>query len=71
MTRRPVASCKSASKIVGVDLFCGAGGLTHGLVRGGIEITAGFDIDAGCKYPFEANNAATFVVCDVANLTVE
>ena len=71
MTRRSVAPRKSAPKIVGVDLFCGVGGLTHGLVRGGIEITAGFDIDAGCRYPFEANNAATFVECDVANLTAE
>ena len=58
-------------KIVGVDLFCGVGGLTHGLTRGGIDIKAGFDIDSNCKYPFEANNAATFVECDVANLTSE
>lgn len=71
MTRRSVVPHQSAPKIVGVDLFCGVGGLTHGLVRGGIEITAGFDIDAGCRYPFEANNAATFVECDVANLTAE
>lgn len=71
MTRRSVAPRKAAPNIVGVDLFCGVGGLTHGLVRGGIEITAGFDIDAGCRYPFEANNAATFVECDVANLTAK
>lgn len=71
MTRRSVAPVNSAPKIVGVDLFCGVGGLTHGLVRGGIEISAGFDIDAGCRYPFEANNAAAFVECDVANLTAE
>jgi DNA (cytosine-5)-methyltransferase 1 len=71
MIRRSVDRRKSAPKIVGVDLFCGVGGLTHGLVRGGIEVTAGFDIDADCRYPFEANNAATFVECDVANLTAE
>ncbi len=71
MTSRSVAPRKIAPKIVGVDLFCGVGGLTHGLVRGGIDIAAGFDIDAGCRYPFEANNAAIFVECDVANLTAE
>ena len=71
MTRKSIEARKLAPKIVGVDLFCGVGGLTHGLVRGGINITAGFDIDAGCRYPFEANNPATFVECDVANLTAE
>ena len=71
MTSRSVVSRKIAPKIVGVDLFCGVGGLTHGLVRGGIDITAGFDIDAACRYPFEANNEATFVECDVANLTAD
>ena len=30
-----------------VDLFCGVGGLTHGLVRGGIKVTAGIDIITG------------------------
>jgi DNA (cytosine-5)-methyltransferase 1 len=40
-------------------------------MRGGIDIKAGFDIDSGCKYPFEANNAATFVECDVAKLKAD
>ena len=59
----------TAPKIVGVDLFCGVGGLTHGLVRGGIRVAAGIDIDANCKFPFEANNSAMFVECDVAKLS--
>ena len=71
MTRKSATSGTRTPKIVGVDLFCGVGGLTHGLVRGGIDISAGFDIDAGCRYPFEANNAAAFVECDVANLKAE
>ena len=58
----------SLRKIVGVDLFCGVGGLTHGLVRGGVHVAAGIDIDPGCKYPFEANNAALFLERDVADL---
>ena len=58
-------------RIVGVDLFCGVGGLTHGLVRGGIQVAAGIDLDASCKFPFEANNYSTFLERDVGNLRAE
>ncbi|VDC23119.1 DNA cytosine methyltransferase [Pseudogemmobacter humi] len=58
-------------RIVGVDLFCGVGGLTHGLVRGGIQVAAGIDIDSNCKFPFEANNSASFLECDVGKLQAE
>ena len=27
--------------VCGVDLFCGVGGLTHGLAKGGIRVVAG------------------------------
>ena len=62
---------KKKPRIVGVDLFCGVGGLTHGLARGGIQIAAGIDIDPTCRFPFEANNAATFLERDVAKLTAD
>lgn len=58
-------------KVVGVDLFCGVGGLTHGLVRGGVQISAGIDIDPSCRYPLEANNTASFLERDVAKLAPE
>lgn len=49
-----------------VDLFCGIGGLTHGLQMAGIEVKAGFDVDSSCQYAFESNNAgAEFVHRDV------
>jgi DNA (cytosine-5)-methyltransferase 1 len=52
-----------------VDLFCGAGGLTHGLVLEGIDVTAGIDLDAICHHPFEENNfGATFYRRDVRDL---
>jgi DNA (cytosine-5)-methyltransferase 1 len=52
-----------------VDLFCGAGGLTHGLTKAGIPVTAGVDLDAMCRHPFEANNpGASFYTRDVAAL---
>lgn len=56
-------------KITAVDLFCGVGGLTQGLIRGGIKVAAGVDIDPGCRFPFEANNSAIFLEKDVEDLT--
>lgn len=58
-------------KIVGVDLFCGAGGLTHGLQKAGIDIKAGFDIESSCKFPYEQNNDAEFIQKNVANVTAD
>lgn len=55
-------------KIQAVDLFCGAGGLTCGLKKVGIEVKAGFDIDAACKYAYEFNNNAPFFQKDVTDL---
>jgi DNA (cytosine-5)-methyltransferase 1 len=51
-----------------VDLFCGVGGLTHGLIRGGISVVAGVDVDASCRYPYEINNGAEFLDEDVNTL---
>lgn len=52
-----------------VDLFCGAGGLTHGLVLEDIRVTSGVDVDPACRYPFEANNqGARFLKKDVCEL---
>lgn len=59
-------------KVAAVDLFCGAGGLTHGLISGGVTVRAGFDIDTACKWPYETNNTgAKFFDRDVAQLTGE
>ena len=43
-------------KISAVDLFCGAGGLTYGLRKAGIQVTAGIDIDKQARYAYEKNN---------------
>jgi DNA (cytosine-5)-methyltransferase 1 len=61
----------SVVDIHGVDLFCGVGGLTHGLQRAGISIAAGVDIDPACAYPYEKNNKSTFLERDVAQLDAE
>ncbi|MCS4495920.1 DNA cytosine methyltransferase [Pantoea sp. B623] len=51
-----------------VDLFCGAGGLTHGLQQAGLNVVAGYDIDATCRYAYEKNNKALFVQKSVTDL---
>ena len=58
-------------KITIVDLFCGIGGLTHGLERAGLDVVAGFDIDPTCKYAYEENNNAEFIEADIANVCHE
>lgn len=52
-----------------VDLFCGAGGLTHGFEQAGLTVKAGYDIDLACKFPYEHNNKAKFVLQDVEHLS--
>jgi len=42
-----------------IDLFCGAGGLTRGLLDAGLNVAAGYDIDKQCKFPYEYNNPGT------------
>lgn len=59
------------SDIKAVDLFCGAGGLTHGLARSGIDVTLGVDIDPACKFPFEANNQATLLLKSVDSVSAQ
>ncbi|WP_432284698.1 DNA cytosine methyltransferase [Aminobacter sp. BA135] len=51
-----------------VDLFCGAGGLSHGFYQEGFRIVGGVDFDENCRYAFEANNDAPFIRRDVAKL---
>jgi DNA (cytosine-5)-methyltransferase 1 len=56
-------------KIRCVDLFCGAGGLTHGFALEGIDVIAGIDLDPACRFPYEKNNSAKFIEADVAKIS--
>lgn len=57
-------------KIEAIDLFCGAGGLTRGLLDAGIEVKAGFDVEESCRHAYEANNeGAKFFAQDVGTVT--
>ncbi|MFM5890201.1 MAG: DNA cytosine methyltransferase [Dolichospermum sp.] len=55
--------------IATVDLFCGAGGLTYGFEQAGLPVKVGYDIDPTCKFPYEHNNKAKFVLQDIGNLS--
>lgn len=48
-----------------VDLFCGVGGLTHGLQLAGLNVVAGIDNEESCKYAYEHNNNAVFYLRDI------
>lgn len=58
-------------KIFAIDLFCGVGGLTHGLARAGIAVRLGIDIDPACEYPYTANNEAKFLLKSVEDLRAD
>jgi len=58
--------------IIAVDFFCGAGGLTRGLLDGGIAVKKGFDNDPGLKDTYEKNNpGAAFFSKDICKVTKE
>lgn len=61
----------ASPRVVAVDLFCGASGLSLGLKEAGIAIAAGIDLDPVCAFPFEENVKAPFLLRDVSTLTAE
>ncbi|MDH0711335.1 DNA cytosine methyltransferase [Acinetobacter johnsonii] len=56
-------------QIEAVDLFCGVGGLTAGLIKSGIKVKAGYDVANECRFAYEHNNNAAFIHKDVAEVT--
>ena len=55
-----------------IDLFCGAGALTHGFVLEGFDVVAGFDADESCRYAYETNNGgARFINKKIEDVTTE
>ena len=65
--RRRAPSKKKHVKVV--DLYCGIGGLSHGLVLEGLDVVAGVDNDKTCKHGFEKNNGAKFIHRDISRFT--
>ncbi|MBE9244941.1 DNA cytosine methyltransferase [Microcystis aeruginosa LEGE 00239] len=52
-----------------VDLFCGAGGLTHGFEKARLIVKAGYDIDPACQFPYEHNNNAQFILKNIEDVS--
>lgn len=61
----------SRANIRVVDLFCGIGGLTHGLVKEGLDVVAGIDNDSSCKFGYEYNNKTKFIDKDILQVTAK
>ena len=49
--------------IKAIDFFCGAGGLTRGLLDAGIEVLAGVDVDCRLRETYEQNNQPVQFLC--------
>ena len=61
---------KNKSKTISaVDMFCGVGGLTHGLQKADIKVIAGVDVDPSCAYAYRENNEAKFIEKDISIIT--
>jgi DNA (cytosine-5)-methyltransferase 1 len=72
MRRSLKSQSQARIEATAVDLFCGAGGLTHGLLDADIQVVAGYDVDAACQFPYEYNNlGAEFKMASVAELTAQ
>ncbi|MBU8913321.1 MAG: DNA cytosine methyltransferase [Spirochaetales bacterium] len=54
------------------DFFCGAGGMTRGLLDAGIAVVAGYDVDEECEHTYEHNNpGARFIAADIRKIGIE
>ena len=62
---------QSKKKIKVIDLFCGIGGLTHGLIKEGLDVVAGIDNDSSCKFGYEYNNRTAFIGKDILAVSAD
>ena len=58
-----------SKKIKVIDLFCGIGGLTHGLIKEGLDVVAGIDNDPTFKFGYEYNNKTKFIDSDILKVS--
>lgn len=62
---------RSKHIISAIDLFCGAGGLSYGLSKAGIDVRLGIDIDPDCQFPYTANNHSEFWLRSVKDVEAD
>ena len=57
--------------IKAIDFFCGAGGLTRGLLDAGISVVAGIDNDVRIRKTYESNNRPSrFIASDIRDVNI-
>lgn len=54
-----------------IDLFCGVGGLTRGLLDAGLQVVAGFDVDPTCQYTYEHNNGVNYNIRNIREVAAQ
>jgi len=59
------------NKLKVIDLFCGIGGLTHGLIKEGLYVVAGIDNNDSCKFGYEYNNKTKFIHKDILQVSAK
>jgi DNA (cytosine-5)-methyltransferase 1 len=65
-SRRP-----GGTELKAIDFFCGAGGLTRGLLDAGIAVLAGIDNDDRLRRTYESNNKPSRFICkDIAEIDI-
>ena len=58
-------------KLKVIDLFCGIGGLSHGLIKAGFDVVAGIDNDNSCRFGYEYNNETKFIHKDILEVSAQ
>ncbi len=57
-------------KVAAIDVYCGCGGATRGLLDAGIDVRVGVDVEPSLKDTYEQNNApAKFIARDVTEVS--
>lgn len=67
MTKRPPRSRKQ--EVVGIDVFCGAGGMSRGLQRAGIRVICGIDNDPLVIETYKRNIHRRAICRDIRRIT--
>lgn len=63
---------KTPPNLKAVDFFCGAGGMSYGLQKAGINVIAGIDNDSACRKTYESNvSGAKFIKHDISTLSAK
>jgi DNA (cytosine-5)-methyltransferase 1 len=58
--------------MIAIDVFCGAGGLSQGLINAGIKVAVGIDVNPDYRLTYESNNSpSTFLEKDIRATSAE